>query len=73
MRLFWSKKTGKTHEGGGGGNVRNLMKKFGRMANETYQGHVWLCYDEWEIVKQTNGREPPKETLCRTNQEHFKG
>ena len=34
MRLFWSKKTGKTHEGGGGGNVRNLMKKFGQMANE---------------------------------------
>ena len=27
-------KTGKTRERGGGGNVKNLMKKFGQMANE---------------------------------------
>ena len=29
-------KTVKTHEGGGSGNLRYLMQKFGRMANGTY-------------------------------------
>ena len=29
----------KTHEGGGGGNVKNVIKKFGNMANGTYNKH----------------------------------
>ena len=32
---IFESKTGKTREGGGGGNEKNLLKKFGQMANKT--------------------------------------
>ena len=36
MRLIFSQKLSRLMRGEGGGNVRYLMQKFGRMANGTY-------------------------------------
>ena len=32
---IFQSKTGNTREGGGGGNIKNLLKKFGQLANKT--------------------------------------
>ena len=85
---IFQSKTGNTREGGGGGNIKNLLKKLGQLANKTlYEvGGDKKTNTIFERAKAVPGcaemrgdcvanqwQRAIKKTLCRTNQELFKG